>query len=330
VTALLALALAAMAPCPAALAAAQAPDDALAAGAPALVRGLDDAGVGPTGAVAAAAAALAGAEPGDARAEAAAAFRGALARHCALAAAPGLPPASAEDRAALAAVLARPELSPARLDAGAIRRFLVRLWDWLVELLGTSEAERYASLGRALFLGAAAAALVLVVAALRRRRERASASRRGRADEKGAGGETAPDVSAVRAEEALRRGDAREAIRLALLAALGALERAGRLPRGRAMTNEEIVRSCSTSTPTATPTSTATATSTATSTSTSTPTPTATSTSTSTSTASGSDLALLARAFDRAVYGGLPVSSEDARGAVERARRVVMTMGAAR
>jgi hypothetical protein len=294
VIALLAVALAAAPGCPGALAAVQAPDADVAGRAAALADELEAAGARPTGALAAAARALADAEPGHAQEEAAAAFRGALARHCALAAAPALPLATAQDRAALAEVLARPELSQVRLDPWALRRALVRAWDWLVELLGTTEAERYASLGRALLLGAAAAALVLGVAALRRRRERARGRRPGGGREGAREVELAPDASAARAEEALRRGDGREAVRLALLAALGALERTGRVPRGRALTNEELVRIASTSTSTAT----------------------------ATATSPAGDLALLARAFDRAVYGGLPVTADDARGAVERARRV--------
>ena len=290
-TALLALALAAAPACPAALAAVDARDGELAARAPAVVQALEDAGAGPTGAVAAAAATLGAAEPGRAQEAAAAAFRGALARHCALAATPPLPRASAQDRAALAEVLARPELSQVRLDPWAIRRALARFWDWIVERLGTSEAERYASLGRALFLGAAAAVLVLGVAAVRRRREGGGGARRARGEDGGSAALPAPDESAARAEEALRRGDAREAVRLALLAALGALERAGRLPRGRALTNEEVVRTVSTAT--ATPT----------------------------------DLALLVRAFDRAIYGGRPVTADDARGAVAQAHRVVASAG---
>jgi hypothetical protein len=298
VSALLALALAAAPGCPAALAAARAlPGDTLAARAPAIARELADAGAGPATALAAAAGAIAAAEPGGPREAAATAFRGALARHCALAAAPAAPEASAADRAALAEVLARPELSPGSLDPWALRRALIRLWDWLAELLGTQEAERYASLGRALFLGGAAAALALAFTALRRRSRtpRAAPARRG---DGAPPGDAGADASAARAEEALRRGEAREAVRFALLAALGALERAGRVPRGRALTNEELVRVAATpAAPAATPI------------------------------AAAGDLALLARAFDRAVYGELAVTTDEARAAVERARRVVAATG---
>jgi hypothetical protein len=299
VSALLALALAAAPGCPAALAtAAVLPADALAARAPALARELEDAGAGPAAGLAAAARELA-ASPGAAQEAAAAAFRGALATHCALAAAPPAPEASAVDRAALAEVLARPELSQLRLDPWAIRRALVSFWDWLVELLGTEEAERYASLGRALFLGAAAGALALAVAALRRRGRAPGAG--SRPEEAPGPAAAAPDASAERAEEALRRGETRDAVRLALLAALGALERAGRVPRGRSLTNAEVVRAAARSTRTAA----------------SPPGP----------PPAGGDLALLARTFDRAVYGGFPVTPEEARGAVERARRVVAAAG---
>lgn len=296
-SALLALALAATPGCPGALAAAAAtPDAALATRAPALVAGLEEAGAGPTGALAAAARAM---DAGDGAAEPAAGFRRALARHCALAAAPREPEASAADRGALAEILARPELSRSRLDPWALRRALARWWDWLVELLGTAEAERYASLGRALFVGAAAAAAALAFTGMRRRRREASEAREAALERVGTA-EAAPDVTAACADEALRRGDAREAVRLALLAALGALERAGRVPRGRALTNDEVitllgasnVRTSSSSTP---------------------PSPT--------------DLAVLVRTFDRAVYGGLPVALDDARAALQRSRRVVEAAG---
>jgi len=289
VSALLALVLAAAPGCPAALAAGAAPADDLASRAPALVEALDQAGAGgPTAALAASARAAAAAAPA-ARDAAVAAFRGALARHCALASLPAVPEASAADRAALAEVLARPELAQARSDPYALRRALLRLWDWIVELLGTEEAERYASLGRALFLGVAAAALVLVLAGLRRRsRERGTAAREAAGPARAV---PEADESAARAEEALRNGDGRGAVRYALLAALGALERTGAVPRGRALTNEEVVALRSPSPMT-------------------------------------SDLAALAGAFDRAIYGGLPVAPEEARTAVERARRIAGSAGA--
>jgi hypothetical protein len=298
VSPLLALLLAAAPGCPEALAAAAGTsDEALADRGPALARALQAAGAGPTDALAAAAAAISGAAGPRERQAAASAFRGALERHCTLAAVPPGAEASPADRAALAEVLARPELarSRARLDPWALRRALVRFWDWLVEKLATAEAERWASLGRALFLGAAAAALVLLLATIRRR-WRAPRGDAAAPDVAGPGA-AAPEASAALAEEALRRGETREAVRLALLAALAALEQAGRVPRGRALTNDEIVRLAGP------PTATAVAN-------------------------PDSDLALLARAFDRAVYGGLPVAPTDARMAVERARRVAAGAGA--
>lgn len=304
-SALLAMALAAAAGCPAALAAAAAtPDGALAARAPALVAELEETGGGPTGALAAAARAT---DAGDGAAQAAAGFRRALARHCALAAAPREPEASAADRAALAEILARPELSRSRLDPWALRRALARWWDWLVELLGTAEAERYASLGRALFLGAAAAAAALAVTGVRRRRRVARETREAALD-RTRGADVDPDTSAARADEALRRGDAREAVRLALLAALRALERAGRVPRGGALTNDEVMTLLGASDVRSSSTSTSRSTS---------PLP----------PPSPTDLAVLVRTFDRAVYGGLPVALDDARAALERSRRVVEAAG---
>lgn len=210
----------------------------------------------------------------------------AAARSCALVAAPALPGATAAERAKLAEILARPELSRRPGDPDALRRALLALRAWLVELLGTAEAERWASLGRALFLAAAAGAATLLALGLRRRR--AGAPRRARAPGPDEEVRAAPDASADRAEEALRAGDAREAVRQAFLAALGALERDGRVPRGRALTNGEVVAALADE-----------------------------------PAAPAAEIADLARAFDRAVYGGLPVAAEDARAAVARARLVV-------
>jgi hypothetical protein len=317
-SALLALALAAAPGCPAALAAAAStPDAALAARAPALVAALEEGGAGPTGALAAAARAM---DAGHGAAQAAAGFRRALARHCALAAAPREPEASAADRAALAEILARPELSGSRLDRWALRRALARWWDWLVERLGTAEAERYASLGRALFLGAAVAAAALAFTGMRRRRRVAREAREAALDPVRRT-DAAPDGAAARADEALRRGDAREAVRLALLAALGALERAGRIPRGRALTNDEVIALLGASTPRSSSSSSSS------SSSTSTPGSGSGSASPPPPPPPPTDLAVLVRTFDRAVYGGLPVTPDDARAALERSRRVVGAAG---
>jgi hypothetical protein len=300
VTALLALVLVAAPGCPEALAraAALAPAE-LAADAPGIVASLGEAGAGPTGGLALVARAASEARAGPGEGTATAAFRAALARHCALAASPAAPPASPADRAALAEVLARPELAHTRTDLWALARALDRLWAWLVELLGTEEAERYASVGRALFVGAAAAAAVLAGTALRRRAlrwrsEAAGAEPRGERP-------PPPDASAARAEAALSRGEWREAVRLALLAALGALERSGRVPRGRTLTNDELVASLAAPSVRPEPVEGRAATR-----------------------AVAEDLSALACAFDRAVYGGLPVAADDARAAVERARRVAV------
>jgi hypothetical protein len=324
VTPLLALALAAAPGCGTALAdAGRLSPEALAARAPALVERLaaDGAG-GPTTALERAASSLAAASPASPPVDAQAlTFRAALARHCALANAPPVAGATAGDRAELAAILARPELTRPRGDPYALRRALLAIRDWVLDLLGTSEAERYASLGRALFLAGAAVAGLLAVAALRRRARRAAPA----SAQTGEGRDSAALTlggDAARAEEALRRGDAREALRYAFLAALETLERSGGMPGGRALTNGEIVASLgATSTagsgaavhPERSADAEAPARSRRASTSTM-PTPIPLST--------RDDLVALAAAFDRAVYGGVPVGAEDARAAVERARRV--------
>lgn len=289
-TPLLALALAAAPGCPGALAEAEALARAPAARAPDLARALVDrleavgAG-GPVDAVRREAEGLAAPGAGVDPAGTAAAFRRALARHCELAAAPAPGGPAAADRDALAAILARPEYARTAADPDALRRALLRLWEDLLERLGTSEAERWASGGRAVFLGAAAAAALL--AALARRRGRRDRPRLAPA----APARTAAgvrDPTPADAEDALAGGDAREAVRRALLAALAALERAGAVEGGRSLTNGEVVARVS-----AAPGS-----------------------------ALAADLAALARAFDGAIYGGRPVSAGDARAAIARARAV--------
>jgi hypothetical protein len=294
VTSFLLLILAAAPGCPGALARAAAERDpvSLARSASAIASALErDGAGGPTGAVRHAAidAALAADQGPGAAARAATSFRGTLERHCALTAAPRLPGASAADRAALEAVLARPEFSRARIDPTALRRALLGAWAAMLDLLGSTEAERYASQGRAVFLAAAAAAALVGLAGLRRR------SRRGRAGpppEPAPRALPAPDESAARAEAALARDDRPGAVRHAFLAALAELEAAGRLPRGRAMTNAEIVRWL------AAPGAVAPA------------------------AALAGEVSLLAGTFDRAVYGGRPVAREEAVSSVERARRI--------
>ena len=310
-TALLVLALAVAPGCPAARADAGAlAPEVLAARAPAIVARLDAEGAG--GRVTAlerAAGALGSPEARSDPARSAAAFRGALATHCALAAAAPLPGASAADRAALAEVLARPELSRARSDPYALRRALVALWQRLLELLGTAEAERYASLGRALFVAVALGSAAFALSALRRRRSSGAGNAATLGDRRRTPTEAA-DASAALAEEALRAGDGRAAVRLAFLAALGALERAGRVPRGRALTNAEmLVAVGATATPGPFALSVA-------------PPQAARSRRAPATPTLADDLTALAHTFDRAIYGGHPVAPEDALAAVERARRI--------
>ncbi|HSN93176.1 MAG TPA: DUF4129 domain-containing protein [Anaeromyxobacteraceae bacterium] len=288
---LLPLLLAAAPGCPGALARAAAERDpaSLARSAPAIAGALEERGAGgPTGAVRRAAldAALAADEGGAAADRAGAAFRQTLEAHCALSAAPRLPGASAADRAALEAVLARPEFRRARIDPTALRRALLAAWAAVLELLGSTEAERYASLGRGVFLMAAAAAALLGVATLRRRARRI---RGAPIPEAAARLLSAPDASASRAEEALARDDRPGAVRHAFLAALAALEAAGRLPIGRALTNAEMVRWL------ARPAAQA---------------------------ALAAEVSALAGTFDRTVYGARPVEREEAVSSLARARRI--------
>jgi hypothetical protein len=307
VTALLALALAAAPGCPGALAEAEAlaGDPAPAERALSLVDKLEAVGAGgPVAAVRREAEALG--DPGaprEAAPVALARLRRTLARHCALAEAAPAKGASAADRAALAEVLARPEYARRTADPEALRRTILRLWQDLLELLGTSEAERYASTGRAIFLAAAAAALALLLVAARRRRGAATA--RGASAPDASPGSPARRSTAEDAAEALARGDAREAVRRAFLAVLASLERAGRVRGGSTLTNGEILAAVAVGGPAASATST------------STPAPAA---------ALATDVATLARLFDRAIYGGLPVAAQDARSAVERAREVTAAL----
>jgi len=137
--------------------------------------------------------------------------------------------ASPADRAALAEVLADPEFQAQRWSGDQLRRWLAGWWERLTELLGTTEAERWAGLGRAVFLATALVALLLLWRAVRRRQRKVTA---------GAGaplGERATvqlpragRVDVAEAERALAAGDAVEAVRLAFLAAVGALQH--RLP----------------------------------------------------------------------------------------------------
>lgn len=168
-----------------------------------------------------------------------AAETGPLAAWCAtVAARPRLALPSAEDRRTLREVLERPELRRARADTAGFRRMIARLWARAMELLGSAEAERYAAVGRIVFVAAGVTALLAALAALRRRRAQDRASRT--QDEPVPGRVPPPDWSAALAETAFARGDLREAVRHAFLSALAALEAAGRLPRDRTLTNGEL------------------------------------------------------------------------------------------
>ena len=131
--------------------------------------------------------------------------------------------ASPADRAALEAVLARPEFRGRPGDEAALRRLLAELWDRLLEALGTAEAERYASLGRLVFLSAVALAALLLWRAARRRAtgsRAAPASATAAAAPRRAAGVPRPEA----AERALAAGDLAGAVRRAYACAAGALE----------------------------------------------------------------------------------------------------------
>jgi hypothetical protein len=217
------------------------------------------------------------------REEAVRRFVAKLARHCALAAVPRTAGVTL-DRDRLREILARPEFEKARTDTDFLTRLLITLWNLILDALGSRTAGKYASVGRGVFLAALTGlALFLAVVLLRRRVERAapqaagpSARARRAAD---------PDAADRAAASALAAGDGREALRHAFLSALSALERARRLPEGRAETNRELTRRLE---------------------------------------KSGGPLAgsfgTLAREFDAAIYGGMKVAAADAAAYLERAR----------
>jgi hypothetical protein len=268
--------------CPAALREAGAlPDPDLAVGASTLVAQLEVRGAGgPTAALAAEA--LRGASsPGADRARAGARFRAALARHCALAGQRPLPTAGPAERALAAEILDRPEFRRARLDPEALRRRLLALWDRLLSLLETGQAQRYAAFGRAVFLGAVAAAVLLAVLAFLR----PQGARRASSPESPASGAAPPDARLSAAEAAAAAGQAALAIRLAFLAALAALEREGLVPPGGALTSLELLRHVERAAPART-----------------------------------GALAALSRAFDEVVYGGRAAGASQADAALRAAR----------
>lgn len=210
-----------------------------------------------------------------------------LAAHCfSLAARPRLPLPSREDREALTEVLSRPELRRARADPAELRRVLAGLWARVMELLGTAEAERYASVGRTIFIAAGLVAALAGLAAIRRRRS----SRRegpGRFAQTERAPLAPPDQSAALAETALARGDLAGAVRHAFLSALASLEAAGGLPRDRTLTNRELAARLHARTGTV-----------------------------------AADFGALGRTFDGAVYGDERIAPEVARECLERARRI--------
>jgi hypothetical protein len=235
-------------------------------------------------------------------------FAARLERHCQLLAQRPIAGASAADRSRLGDILARPEFRGSRPATFALGRWLAKIWDDILELLGTAEAGRYAAGGRNVFFGLLAtgvlAALFLVL------RRRAATRRRGAPGPAEPGTHRLPDPaeSDSRASAALHAGDATEAVRQAFLGLLGALERGRRVPAGRALTNRELAAwLASPATATTTPTATTTATEV--------PVP---------PTVPPSELALafaaLARTFDRAVYGMAPPALAEAEGYLERSR----------
>lgn len=134
--------------------------------------------------------------------------------------------ASQADREALARVLAQPEFQAQRWRGDALRQWLAGWWERLTELLGTEEAERWAGLGRAVFLSAVVVALLLLWRAARHRRGSARAAARRREPEGAASAAVAAgSVAVADAERALAAGDPPEAVRLAFLAAIAAIRR---------------------------------------------------------------------------------------------------------
>lgn len=276
-TALLALALAAASGCPEALAAAS-PESPrqLGAEATAIVARLVERGAGgPATALEAEAEAFAEAARTGAGGleEGAERFRARLARHCALAAErPAAAALRPGDRRALDEILARPEFQGARSGSGALSRWLLDLWRRILDLLGTEEAGRYAVGGRTAFFAAVAlAALAGLAWAVRRRRA-------GRAERppvpEAVSRLPAPEESDERVRAAL--GPSRF-LRESLLQVVRRLELKGWIPRGRALTNQELARYLAAEA--GLPPGVA------------------------------SDFADLANHFDRAIYGGAPVKS---------------------
>jgi hypothetical protein len=143
------------------------------------------------------------------------------------------------ERAALAEVLARPEFRPRRFDLGALRELLAGGWARLLELLGTAEAERWASLGRAVFLVALALVGLLAWRTLRRRS--LAATRRPPPPPTGLSlGAPAPEAAAIEAARALGAGDLSGAVRLAYRACAACLPLRGPALPTASLTGREL------------------------------------------------------------------------------------------
>lgn len=147
--------------------------------------------------------------------------------------------ATEADRAALAEVLARPEFRGRRLDGSALRQLLSDLWDRLLEAMGTAEAERYASLGRAVFLLAVAVAAALAWRAARRR-PRGPARAVAHPTDHASPARAPPPAHLEAAASALRRGEHVEAVRRAYAATAAALGGRGLASGGEALTGLEL------------------------------------------------------------------------------------------
>jgi len=146
--------------------------------------------------------------------------------------------ASEADRAALAEVLAGPDFQAQRWRGEELRRWLAQAWERLTELLGTTEAEQVAGLGRFVFLAAAAVAALLLWRAARQRRTRGAP-----ALPRPPGTVALPGVAwAVVAdgERALAAGDLAGAVRLAFLASVGTLRRRLRGGEVDSLTGSEL------------------------------------------------------------------------------------------
>jgi len=152
------------------------------------------------------------------------------------------PPASAAqvDRARLVAILSRPEYDLHARDEQLLARLLARAWTWLRDVFVQSELVQQGAISlRAVFL--IATALAAAWAALRLSRVRLTRRRRALPDDLGS--IIVLDDPArynAGARQALQKGEAREAIRLGMLALLSTLERMRLCTPGRAATNREI------------------------------------------------------------------------------------------